>query len=73
MKNSIGRMRNARINAALKNAFTAYKELEQLQGFEHLEKIENEADRWQKIRDCVTELDQCFHEANAYNNAMSKN
>lgn len=69
--NKIGRSRNARINQAAKRAYLIHKDIEALQGYTMNEYI-NEKLIWQQLRSNIVELNQCFHEANAYNNAMKE-
>lgn len=69
---NIGRARNARINQAARHADDLLVCLKQLQGRSKNEHID-EKDAWADARNAVEQAAQCFHEANAYNNAMNRN
>lgn len=66
---SIGKARNARLNRAIREAEALVRLLKTQQGIEHRDAIQD-AEFWFDARAHVAELTQCFHEANAYNNAM---
>lgn len=70
-KNNIGRMRNSRINQASKLAYKIHKSIINLEGYTSHEII-NEKEVFAFIRDNLSILAQCFHELNAYNNALKK-
>jgi hypothetical protein len=71
MKNarSIGRSRNSRLNALRKALSRLVERLEAVAGTPHDTPI-LEAEFWEDGRDLVTEIGQCLHEANAYNNCL---
>ena len=67
--NTVGRARNARINQAIKHANELLNQLNVLKGHEMSDHVD-EPGAWQDGRNALEQLTQCFHEANAYNNAM---
>lgn len=67
--NQHGRARNARLNQAMKFAVTLVENLSTLRG-ESSNKIVDHKDAWADGRNALEQLTQCFHEANAYNNAL---
>lgn len=64
-----GRPRNARINQAIKHASMLLDCLGRLSGKPHHQHVD-EKDAWADGRNALEQLTQCFHEANAYNNAL---
>lgn len=67
-KDRMGRARNARINQAVKHATELLEVLRRLSGFPKNEHVDLK-DEWWDGRNKLEQLVQCFHEANAYNNA----
>ena len=66
---SIGKARNARLNRARKHLATLSESLKAVEGTPHDVPL-LEAEFWEVDRELVAEIAQCFHEANAYNNAL---
>jgi len=67
--NQLGRSRNARLNQAIKHAGAVIDALAILGGAP-MNKVVDHKDAWQDGRNALEQLTQCFHEANAYNNAL---
>lgn len=67
--NRVGRARNARLNQAGKFLSEVSVALAELRGHPMDRHIDNK-DSWADGRNALEQLVQCFHEANAYNNAM---
>lgn len=67
--NQIGRARNARLNQAGKFLEQVSVALADLRGHTMHQHVDNK-DAWADGRNALEQLVQCFHEANAYNNAM---
>lgn len=67
--NQIGRSRNARLNQAIKHAAELMGSLTRLSGWPADEHVDQKLN-WQVGREELAQLVQCFHEANAYNNAL---
>lgn len=67
--NRVGKARNSRLNQAAFHMESIAAVLRDLRGFSSDKHIEND-DAWADGRNAVEQLVQCFHEANAYNNAM---
>jgi hypothetical protein len=65
----LGRSRNARINQAVKHASELLECLGRLSGKNQSQHVD-EKDAWADGRNALEQLTQCFHEANAYNNAL---
>lgn len=68
--NIIGRARNARLNQASRHAKKVWERIEALKGFSMNELVDDRTS-WKEARDALRKLDQCFHEANAYNNCLN--
>jgi hypothetical protein len=68
--NRIGRARNARLNQAENFAIELVKSIARLKGHPSNKHVD-EKDAWADGRNQLEQLVQCFHEANAYNNAMN--
>lgn len=66
---SLGKSRNGRINQTIQHAEAIVRVLRSVQGTPHNEPILI-AEIWTEARERAARLSQCFHEANAYNNAM---
>lgn len=68
-----GKARNARINKATKLAHNINHSLMSLQGHDSVVKIDGDLNIvWAEIRVMLSELNQAFHEASAYNNTVEK-
>ncbi len=68
--NKIGRARNARLNQAQKHIAELHACLDALCGSAAAAHVDNK-DAWADGRNAMEQLVQCFHEANAYNNAIA--
>ena len=67
--NRIGKARNARLNQAMKHILEVRDNLAMLVGARS-DKFIQVDDPWADARNALEQAVQCFHEANAYNNAM---
>lgn len=67
--NQLGRARNARLNQAVKHAAELADALTRLSGWPSSEHVDQKLN-WAVGREQIEKLVQCFHEANAYNNAL---
>ena len=67
--NTIGRARNARLNQAEKHMVEVAECLARLRG-KTMNEVAGDKDAWGDGRNALEKLVQCFHEANAYNNAL---
>jgi hypothetical protein len=69
--NHMGRARNARLNQAEKHLGDLAEALAVLSG-QPMTRHVDEKNAWGDGRNALEQLVQCFHEANAYNNAMAR-
>ncbi len=67
--NRTGRARNARLNQAEKHATEVLEYIKRLKGATMNAHVDDK-DAWADGRSALEQLVQCFHEANAYNNAL---